>query len=249
MLIPALHFLPHPSTAYFAVDVPDRAYDFDGVQLCVHEQCATPSPTIFLPDTPKQLLFGADSCVLDNKMAVVGPESAYEDVSQYWGYRVQIEEVFPRDPSAPVSMVRYFPLINPYYTEMILCEDELTGLQNPAAPDKPFGKDLYWRGNGGFDRSFYDSDIVMRITVWAVSQAGKYSEDRFLSGTRHFGQTGGNCDAFAEVQRWEISGEFILFVIVSFCPTNAPEQPPASRPSPPVITRTSAVCFQKAKIV
>jgi hypothetical protein len=166
------------------VDVPPDAFDFGGVQLCVHEQCAspaptvlpTPTPTIFVPGKIASVYANSVACIADGAVAFATPNDFLDEFENYWGWRVMLEEVSPRDPSAPFIIERYFPLESGVRSiaSVDLCIDEMLGFQSSSAPDKPYGENLYWAGNENLDESIFEvlKPQSLRFNIWAVSKAG-----------------------------------------------------------------------------
>jgi len=97
-----------------------------------------------------------------------------------WGFKVVISSF--NDPSLYTQ--RYYTVeevASSVYggrkPGVILCEDELTGTRNPAAPNKPFGRGLYWSPTRLFEMEPIGYGASYHIKVLAVNVEGVESPD------------------------------------------------------------------------
>lgn len=143
--------------------------------------------TAFVPGPVGQIFVESVDCVLDVPITWTVPDDWTENAEQYWGWRVEVS-----DRHTDYSITRYVSLEesgqlaeDPLSFEggmptYFLCEDEMTGSANAAAPDKPFGEGLYWDQSlpGGGDATDGLTEVaygsLFWVRVYGVSILGEY---------------------------------------------------------------------------
>jgi hypothetical protein len=160
----------------------DVVYEF--CQLCEEDQRHSEDEELPIPGAVPHIYMEVSECLLDVRLMWDVPDDFYDNWETYWGWMIEVS-----DRNGHLAISRYYSLEETNFDsyigiyrklpEVYLCQDEVTGTANVAAPNKEYGHGLYWSGSFPAEAmdavSSWSYGSAFSVKIYGINRAGMQS--------------------------------------------------------------------------